>query len=90
MSKTSSPQDEGSTCIGWMCGSAVNGGGSGGGGACSVGQVLSPGQSCTVNIPGVNVGSNRCSDGSGCYGNICAGSGFQADCPHTSNTQRRR
>ena len=56
------------------------------GDACSVGQELSSGQSCTVDIPNVNVGSNRFevrSDGSGCYGNICAGTsvnlnGFQA------------
>ena len=49
------------------------------GGACSVGQELSPGQSCTVDIPNVNVGSNRFevrTDGSGCYGNICAGTGL--------------
>ena len=48
------------------------------GDACAVGQELSPGQSCTVDIPNVNVGSNRFevrSDGSGCYGNICAGTG---------------
>ena len=46
-----------------------SGGSSGGGGACSVGQVLSPGQSC-------NVGNNRFevrSDGYGCLGFVCAG-----------------
>ncbi len=44
-------------------------GGGSGGGACSVGQVLSPGQSC-------NVGNNRFvvrSDGYGCFGFACAG-----------------
>ena len=59
----------------------------GGGGACVVGLELSPGQFCTVDIPGVSVGSNRFevrSDGRGCYGgSICAGNslnlnGFRA------------
>ncbi len=56
------------------------------GDACFVGQELSPGQSCTVDIPNLHVGSNRFevrSGGSGCYGSICAGTsmdlnGFQA------------
>ena len=46
-----------------------SGGGGSGGGACSVGQVLSPGQSC-------NVGNGRFvvrSDGYGCFGFACAG-----------------
>ena len=59
---------------------ATSGGGSEvSGRACFVGQELSPGQSCTVDIPNVNVGSNRFevrSDGFGCYGNICAGTGM--------------
>lgn len=54
--------------------------------ACRVGQELDPGDYCTVNIPGVNVGSNRFevrSDGQGCYGSICSRrslniSGFRA------------
>ena len=49
-------------------------------GACFVGQVLSPGQSCTLNdIPGINVGSNTfrvTSEGRGCVGGICAGTGL--------------
>ena len=47
----------------------------GGGDACTVGQLLHPGDFCTVDIPGINVGSNRFevrSDGRGCYGNICS------------------
>ena len=50
------------------------------GGACVVGLELSPGQFCTVDIPGISVGSNRFevrSDGRGCYGgSICAGNGL--------------
>ena len=54
--------------------------------ACRVGQELRPGESCTVEIPGLNVGSNRFevrSDGRGCYGSICSSeslnlSGFRA------------
>ena len=54
--------------------------------ACRVGQELDPGDYCTVDIPGINVGTNRfvvTSDGRGCYGGICAGrslnlSGFEA------------
>ena len=54
--------------------------------ACRVDQVLMPGDSCTVDIPGVSTGSNEfrvTSDGQGCYGSICAGqlmnlSGFRA------------
>ena len=54
--------------------------------ACRVGQELDPGDYCTVDIPGVNVGTNRFevrSDGQGCYGSICSGqslnlSGFRA------------
>lgn len=54
--------------------------------ACRVGQVLDPGDYCTVDIPGLSVGSNRFevrSDGRGCYGSICSGtslnlSGFTA------------
>ena len=56
------------------------------GGACRVGQELGPGDYCTVDIPGVNVGTNRFdvrSNGQGCYGSICSGrslnlSGFRA------------
>ena len=55
--------------------------------ACRVGQELEPGEYCTVDIPGVNVGSNRFevqSDGRACYGSICSGqsinlSGFRAN-----------
>ncbi len=46
------------------------------GGACFVGQELSPSQSCTFNDPGMNLGSNTfrvTSDGKGCVGNACAG-----------------
>ena len=58
----------------------------GDGDACRVGQELGPGDYCTVDIPGVNVGTNRFevrSDGQGCYGSICSGqslnlSGFRA------------
>ena len=54
--------------------------------ACRVGQELDPGDYCTVDIPGINVGTNRfevTSEGRGCYGGICAGrslnlSGFEA------------
>ena len=54
--------------------------------ACRVGQELGPDDYCTVDIPGINVGTNRFevrSDGRGCYGGICAGSslnlsGFEA------------
>ena len=55
--------------------------------ACRVGQVLGPGAFCAVEIPGINLGTNRFevrSDGQGCYGgSICAGSslnlnGFRA------------
>ena len=54
--------------------------------ACRVGQELDPGDYCTVDIPGVSLGSNRFevrSDGRGCYGSICAGqslnlNGFRA------------
>ena len=60
--------------------------GSSGGDECTVGQVLNPGDFCTVDIPRVNVGTNRFevrSDGQGCYGNICSPrnfnlNGFQA------------
>ena len=60
--------------------------GGGGGSACRVGQLLNPGDYCTVDIPGVNVGTNRFevrSDGRGCFGNICSSgsvnlSGFRA------------
>ena len=47
--------------------------------ACRVGQELNPGDYCTVDIPGLNVGTNRfvvTSDGRGCYGGICAGGGL--------------
>ncbi len=47
--------------------------------ACRVGQELDPGDYCTVDIPGINVGTNRfvvTSDGRGCYGGICAGGGL--------------
>ena len=54
--------------------------------ACRVGQELSPGDYCTVDIPNVSVGTNRFevrSDGRGCYGGICSGNamnlnGFEA------------
>ena len=50
------------------------------GGDCVVGLVLSPGQFCTVDVPGISVGSNRfevMSDGRGCYGgSLCAGNGL--------------
>ena len=42
--------------------------------ACRVGQELDPGDYCTVEIPGINVGTNRfqvTSDGRGCYGGLC-------------------
>ncbi len=53
---------------------------------CRVDQVLSPGQSCSVDVPGVSVGSNVfevTSDGRGCFGSICSGgsiniNGFRA------------
>ena len=48
-------------------------------GACSVGMVVRPNESCTVYIPRINVGSNLFvvrSDGFGCYGSICAGTGM--------------
>ena len=48
-------------------------------GDCRVGLRLGPGGSCNVDIPSVNVGSNRFeirSDGRGCYGSICAGTGM--------------
>ncbi len=53
---------------------------------CRVDQVLSPGQRCTVDVPGVSVGTNVfevTSDGTGCFGSICAGrsiniNGFRA------------
>ena len=65
----------------------VTGGGPPPGGACVAGMVLSPGQFCTVDIPGFSFGSNRfevTSDGRGCYGgSFCAGNslnlnGFRA------------
>ena len=54
--------------------------------ACRVGQELSPGDYCTVDIPNVSAGTNRFevgSDGRGCYGGICSGNamslnGFEA------------
>ncbi len=54
--------------------------------ACRVGQELSPGDYCTVDIPNISVGTNRFevrSDGRGCYGGICSGNamnlnGFEA------------
>ena len=49
------------------------------GGVCDVGQRLSPGQHCVVEIEGVNVGSDKFevgADGKGCYGNICSGQGL--------------
>ena len=57
------------------------------GGACVVGLELSPGQFCTVDVAGFQLGSNRfevTSDGRGCYGgSICSGrsvniNGFRA------------
>ena len=42
--------------------------------ACSVGLVLSPGDYCTVDIPNINVGTDRfrvTSSGSACYGGLC-------------------
>lgn len=55
------------------------------GGPCQVGMTLLPGDSCSVTIPGLQVGTNlfEVRDGMGCYGNICSGrtmnlSGFQA------------
>ncbi len=66
------------------------------GGACRVGQELGPGDYCTVDIPGVDVGTNRFevrSDGLGCYGSICSGrslnlGGFRAS--RTGGTSRWR
>ena len=65
----------------------------GSGDECMVGQVLNPGDFCTVDIPGVSVGTNRFevrSDGRGCYGNICSSrslnlSGFQASRQNGNN-----
>ena len=56
------------------------------GGACSVGLVLGPGEFCTVDVPGVSVGTDRFEvrpDGTGCYGNLCSSqslnlNGFEA------------
>ena len=53
---------------------------------CRVDQVLSPGQRCTVDVPGGAVGGNVfevTSDGRGCFGSICSGgsiniNGFRA------------
>ena len=64
--------------------------------ACRVGQELSPGDYCTVDIPNISVGTNRFevrSDGLGCYGSICAGrsinlNGFEAS--RISGTSRWR
>ena len=64
--------------------------------ACRVGQELSPGGYCTVDIPNISVGTNRFevrSDGRGCYGSICAGrsinlNGFEAS--RVSGTSRWR
>ena len=54
-------------------------------GACRVGQTLREGDSCTIDIPRINMGTNRFEirNGSGCYGGICAGrsvnlNGFRA------------
>ena len=66
------------------------------GGACVVGLELSPGQFCTVRIPGINVGTDRFevrSDGQGCYGFICSSravvlNGFRAG--RISGTNRWR
>ena len=46
---------------------------------CSAGIVMREGDYCTVSIPGVNVGTDRFEirDGSGCYGNICSGTGMR-------------
>lgn len=65
----------------------------GSGDECMVRQVLNPGDFCTVDIPGVSVGTNRFevrSDGRGCYGNICSSrslnlSGFQASRQNGNN-----
>ena len=54
--------------------------------ACRVDQVLMPGDSCTVDVPGVSLGSNEfrvTPEGRGCYGGLCSGgtvniSGFVA------------
>ena len=64
--------------------------------ACRVGQELSPGDYCTVDIPNISVGTNRFevrSDGFGCYGFICGGrsinlNGFEAS--RISGTSRWR
>ena len=55
------------------------------GGSCRAGMTLDEGDSCTVVIPGINVGTDRFEvrDGRGCYGGICSGSalnlsGFRA------------
>ena len=51
------------------------------GGACRSGQVLSPGDFCTVAVPNVSSDSNRFEvqpDGSACYGGgVCLGQGIQ-------------
>ena len=45
---------------------------------CKVGIVLSPGDYCTITIPGIITGTDRfqiSDDGFGCVGGICSGSG---------------
>ena len=46
---------------------------------CSAGMVMREGDSCTVSIPRVSVGTDRFEirEGSGCYGNICGGTGLR-------------
>ncbi len=47
------------------------------GGPCTAGMTLREGDHCTVDIPGINVGTDRFEirGGSGCYGGLCAGTG---------------
>ena len=49
-------------------------GGPAGGGPCRTGTELKQGQSCSVNIPGLDAGTNlfEVRDGMGCYGDTCA------------------
>ena len=55
-------------------------------GSCQAGMTLNKGDHCTVNIPGISVGTDQFEirdDGYGCYGGLCSGksvnlNGFQA------------